>query len=139
MLEVYFFKNWKVCLKRNSANTINNLWFRLFCVVRNPTYPRNMCTISISSMLCRPSFVELKDCTVILINSPGNSMPFLRLKDGFLLLINGKKNSGNTFSCLFVVFLALFCVEPWCQTSSCEFESGRLRIKTPTSFFVLLS
>ena len=52
--------------------------------------------------------------------------------DGFLTVA-----SANFFRCSFD--FGNFPLRAMVPTSSCELESGRLRIKTPTSFFVLLS
>ena len=66
-----FFKNWKVCLRKSLANTLNKPWFRFCYVGRNHIYQISMCTTSISSMQCRLSFVGLRDCTVTIINTLG--------------------------------------------------------------------
>ena len=60
-----FFKNLKVCLKTSQANIPNRAYVKYCCVVKNLTFLRNMCITSLSSMLCRPSYVKPKDCSIM--------------------------------------------------------------------------
>ena len=60
-----FFKNLKVCLKTSLANILNRACVKYCCVVKNLTFLRNMCITSLSSMLCRPSYVKPKDCSIM--------------------------------------------------------------------------
>ena len=60
-----FFKNLKVCLKTSQANIPNRAYVKYCCVVKNLTFLRNMCITSLSSMLCRPSYVKPKDCSTM--------------------------------------------------------------------------
>ena len=59
------FKNLRVCLKTSQILTLNKACVKSCCVVKNLPFLRNMCITSLSSMLCRPSYVKPKDCSTM--------------------------------------------------------------------------
>ena len=89
-----FFKNLRVCLKTSLANILNRACVKYCCVVKNLTFLRNMCITSLSSMLCRPSYVKPKDCSI---------MNKINLIDKIMLppLSESQKNSQLVFITLY--------------------------------------
>ena len=60
-----YFKNLRVCLKTSQTHILNKACVKSCYVVKNLTFLRNMCTISLSFMLCRPSYAKPKDCSIM--------------------------------------------------------------------------
>ena len=91
-----FFKNLRVCLKTSQANIPNRAYVKYCCVVKNLTFLRNMCITSLSSMLCRPSYVKPKDCSI---------MNKINLIDKIMLPPQSEFPKIPNLICFFVFFL----------------------------------